>query len=141
MPIKIEFAMVVAAALVCACNASTAAKSASTDAGDAGISTYAGDAGDAGIGFNGQPCWQYVFCVEDGGLWNCDCNSPLKMVPACPAFTDLSVACSGEEAGIGGCYACQEGAGLGCICTDAGPTYDGGPSPSWRCIGTGNACR
>jgi hypothetical protein len=35
-------------------------------------------AADAATGFNGQPCWQYVFCAQDGngGPWNCDCGGP-----------------------------------------------------------------
>ena len=99
-----------------------------------------GTAGKSDIGFNGQPCWKYVFCVQNGEFWNCDCGGPTRM-PACPASAGTGEACSGDEAGIEGCYGCSEGAGLGCACTDAGPFDDGGPSPTWLCVGSGDACR
>jgi hypothetical protein len=127
-----RYALALTAALLnVGCGTSSASPAASGDAGTA----------DVAIGVNGQPCWQYVFCVQDGGLWNCDCGGPTRM-PACLASAGAGGACSGgDEVGIEGCYACSEGAGLGCACTDAGPFYDGGPSASWLCVGAGNACR
>jgi hypothetical protein len=99
-------------------------------------------AADAATGFNGQPCWQYVFCAQDGngGPWNCDCGGPKGMAP-CPASVNPGAACVADAAGGDGCYWCSEGAGAGCGCTSAfGPQYDGGPVPNWMCIGSENAC-
>lgn len=93
--------------------------------------------GDSGAtGADGQPCAQYMVCVQSGNVFNCDCGGA-QGVPACPASANPGEACA---AFAGGCIACSENTTLGCQCSAAGPgNQDGGLL--WSCLGGGQVCR
>jgi hypothetical protein len=70
-----------------------------------------------------------VVCYEQGSEWICPCE---YQSPACPAGTHLFGACDWE----GGCYFCQQSAGIYCACES--PVSDAGST--WSCAGAGNGC-
>jgi hypothetical protein len=67
-------------------------------------------------------------CVFSGGLWHCPGGG--LAAQQCPVG-GLPPYCID-----GGCFFCQEGAGLGCGCVS---DRDGGRA--WQCVGTGYACQ
>ena len=78
----------------------------------------------------GVPCdCTYV----EGAYYNCGTDGA---VPACPSVDNAGTACAPMGAS---CVNCPEGAGVECLCADAGPV--GTPGAQWVCIGSGYPCK
>jgi hypothetical protein len=73
-------------------------------------------------------------CVPHDGKYTCLGGT----WPVCSPDEIPGGACDQK---VPSCMGCQESAGFTCVCSDAGPLFEGGPSPNWSCVGTEYTCQ